>query len=213
MSWLRLSLAIVLISTLVPTAVYGGFNWNGGWALHYAGPHDAKANTCAFTMTNCIDSPHGQMVTWAPGGTGRYDIYIIAVDISGIAGTRYGICGEDPFYFYGWTKCSHFEIPTEGWPGVGEANAQTWTSEQPGPHVTIGVLDVYVYGDSELSSCVDGRVGFAEFCDGSEPSPLCNQKTEFHNFGTVSFGGVGFNPCWWDARVERSWGVIKSMYR
>jgi hypothetical protein len=112
-----------------------------------------------------------------------------------------------------WTKCSDFEIPTAGWPEIGEANAQTWSSEQPGPHVTIGTLDVYVYGTSELLACVDPRVGFAEFCDGSEPSPPCNKKTQKEFFGSVAFGGYGYNPCWWDSAEEESWGVIKAMYK
>jgi hypothetical protein len=209
MSRAILAVLIVVIISVAPGAADAEFNWNGSWALHYAGPHNAKANTCEFTVNDCWIELEYQ----APDGSGHYDIYIIAGDVTGIAGTRYGLCSEESFFFYGWTKCSDFEIPTSGWPGIGEANAQTWSIEQPGPHVTVGILDVYVYGTSSFCVCADDRVGFAEFCDGSEPSPLCNQKTEIKYFGCMGFGESGFNPCLGDAAEQKTWGVIKSMYK
>lgn len=186
-------------------------NLSGKWALHIEGEHDAKLNTCGLIIQDCIT----QVQTTAPAGPGRFDVYVLAIDVYGIAGTRYGICSDDSFYFYGWTKCSVFEIPTPGWPGTGEGNAQTWSSEIPGPHVTVGILDVYVYpGVSRLELCVDPRVGFAEFCDGSQSSPLCNQHTSPAVFGSVGFGRLGYNTC--DSPpvpVEnRSWGAVKALY-
>ncbi len=166
-------------------------NTQGKWALHYAGPHNSKANTCAFEATQCTD-----IVVDAPSGVGRYDIYVIAADVDGIAGTRYGLECEGPFYFYGWTKCCNLEIPTAGWPGCGEANAQTWSTEQPGPHVTVGILDLYVYpGGVSLSTCPDQRVGFAEWCDATQPSPICVKRTRADVFGKIGFGVPGYNPC------------------
>jgi hypothetical protein len=208
MSRAILALSIVVVISLAPGPAVAEFNWNGDWTLHYAGQHNAKANTCEFTMTDC-----SLLDVDAPGGTGRYDVYVVATNVTAIAGTRYGLCSEESFFFYGWTKCSDFEIPTAGWPGVGEANAQTWTSEQPGPHVTVGILDVYVYANSIFCACVDDRVGFAEYCDGSEPSPLCNQNTDTWHFGCVGFGESGYNACWRDATEQKTWGVIKSMYK
>jgi hypothetical protein len=165
-------------------------NSNAKWALHYAGPHNAKANTCAFEITDCED-----VIVNAPSAPGRYDVYVMAVDVDGVAGTRYGLMCDGPFYFYGWTKCSDFEIPTAGWPGCGEANAQTWTAEQAGPHVTVGILDLYIYGSSSLGTGADSRVGFAEWCDGSQPSPKCFQTNDPESFCTLGFGEPGELYC------------------
>jgi hypothetical protein len=189
-------------------------NANGKWALHNAGTHDAKNNTCNFSLTDCNT---GINVIGGNGGA-RQDIYVLAIDVVGIAGTRYGICCDGPVFFYGWTKCSDFEIPTTGWPGCGEANAQTWTAEVAGPHVTVGILDTYIYANTAcLSVCVDSRVGTAEFCDGSEPSPICfaTDGTDSRYFGSVEFNGsgCGFNPCTIVPVEQRSWGSVKSLYR
>jgi hypothetical protein len=184
-------------------------NANGKWAMHYAGPHDAKTNTCGFGIVECSD-----LVTEAPGTAGRSDVYIIAVDVLGIAGTRYGLDCAGSFFFYGWTKCSDFEIPTAGWPGCGEGNAQTWSAEQPGPFVTIGILDVYNYpGLSVLKISDDARVGFAEFCDGSQPAPICYQTTDNTRFGCIGFDCAGYDPCSVVPVEERSWGQLKAIYR
>jgi hypothetical protein len=184
-------------------------NANGKWALHYAGVHNAKANTCDLTIVDCAG-----IVTEAPGTAGRYDVYVVAVDVVGISGIRYGVACAGPFFFYGWTKCSDFEIPTTGWPGCGEANAQTWTSEQLGPHVTVGILDTYHYGGlAVLKMDSDARVGFAEFCDGSEPSPICYQTTDNTRFGCVGFDCAGYNPCSEVPVEQRSWGQVKAIYR
>lgn len=149
----------------------------------------------------------------APGGPGRYDVYVIGVQTTGIAGTRYGICCDGNFYFYGWTNCADLEIATDGWPGCGEGNAQTWTVEQTAGHITMGILDVYVYGPSELTACVDPRVDFAEWCDGTEPEPMCNQVTLAQYFGRVSFGGSGYVPCPWGAVENHTWGMVKALYQ
>jgi hypothetical protein len=210
----RLLLAALYLVTL-PAIAYASPTKNeaGKWALHGAGTHNSKANTCAFQIVQCSDE-----ISVYGGSIGeRNDIYVLALDVHGIAGTRYGLCCDGPLYFYGWTKCSDFEIPTQGWPGCGEANAQTWGAEQIGPFITIGILDVYVYGTSRcLCVCADPRVGFAEFCDGSEPSPLCIEKTHSAHFGCVEFNGsgCGYNPCGTPVPTESSsWGAVKALYR
>jgi hypothetical protein len=203
-----LVISFVLFSAA--TCAFASPNYNAGWALHFAGAHDAKGNTCALSVQDC----RSEIVTYAPKVAGRYDIYIIAVLTAGIAGTRYGICCGGPFYFYGWTKCSDFEIPTAGWPGCGEGNAQTWISERPPGQVTIGILDVYAYGSSSyVEACVDPRKGFAEWCDGSSPEPICNRVTDSVFFGAVGFGQSGYNPCIWDYVEPYTWGAVKALYR
>lgn len=184
-------------------------NGNGKWALHSAGEHNSKANTCAFTLLSC-----GSIVTHGGVGGERNDVYVLAIDVDGIAGTRYGICCDGPLFFYGWTKCSDFEIPTAGWPGCGEGNAQTWTAEIIGPHVTVGILDVYVYLSSQyFKMCADARVGFAEFCDGSEPSPICHQTNDPQVYGWLGFNGnSGYAPCGTPVELK-SWGRVKALYQ
>jgi len=204
-------LALVALAFFATTAG-ATRNANGKWALHDAGAHDSKAHTCSFVLDEC-----SSVVVDGPSGPGRDDIYIIAVDVAGIAGTRYGLTCDGPLFFYGWTKCTDFEIPTENWPGCGEANAQTWTSEQAGPHVTIGILDVYFYAETvSLSVTIDPRVGFAEWCDGSEPSPICVSFDGSDNryFGIVGFNGNnGFNPCGIVPVQNTTWGQVKALYR
>jgi hypothetical protein len=189
---------------------------NNKWALHYAGPHNPAVNTCAYTVTDGTEGA-GQVVVNAPAGPGRYDIYILALDTNGIAGTRYGLCGTGAFYFYGWTSCAYLEIPTAGWPSCGGGIAQTWVPDAPPGHVTLGILDVYVYpGLNELYICDDPRVGFAEWCDGGEPYPWCCRMTVAENpgaFGSVGFGTGGHNPTSSIPVEETSWGAVKGMYR
>jgi hypothetical protein len=167
-------------------------------------------------MIDCIV----EMVVDAPPGPGRFDIYVLGLDVGSIAGTRYGLCCDPDacFYFYGWTKCSDFEIPTPGWIGCGEGNAQTWAVALPGPHITIGIIDAYVYAGCGATMCVceDPRVGYAEWCDGSQPSPICVTRTralEPQAFGCVGFGMPGFNPCNLVPTEQRSWGSVKSLYK
>jgi hypothetical protein len=190
-------------------------NANGKFALHDAGAHNAKLNTCGFVLDLC-----SSINTTGGGAGGRDDIYVLAVDVVGIAGARFGICCDGPFYFYGFTDCSDFAVPSAGWPACGEGISSTWTGEQPGPFVTIGILDTYIYPSSaKLCVCADPRVGYIEFCDGSEPLPQCI-KTYPDNpnwtqyLGCVGFNGnVGFNPCFGDPVEQRSWGSVKSLYR
>ncbi len=178
-------------STDPPPPPPPGRNANGKWALHYAGPHDSVINTCDFLLVDCVD-----LDVAAPGEAGRYDIYVIAAEVVEVAGTRYGLFCDGPFYFYGWTSCADLEIPTPGWPGCAEGIAQTFSTPRVGPYVTLGILDVYSYGSpSSLSAGIDPRVGFAEWCDGSQPSPLCNSTTSLWAFGVMGFGEYGYNPC------------------
>ena len=189
-------------------------NGQAKWALHFAGTHDAKANTCTFQVTDCIT----EVVAEGPAGPGRFDVYVLALDTGGIAGSRYGLCcPEGSFYFYGWTKCSDLEIPTDPWPACGGGNAQTWGFQKPAGHVTLGIFDVYVYaGNAMMCICDDPRVGFAEWCDGSSPEPICLTRTVAvtpQAFGCVGFGMPGYNPCDIVATEKTSWGAVKSLYR
>jgi hypothetical protein len=151
----------------------------------------------------------------------REDIYVIAVDVEGIAGTRFGICCDGPVFFYGWTSCAVFDVPSSGWPGCGEGNSIAWSGEQPGPNVTVGVLDAYIYGSTHsICVCVDPRVDYVEWCDGTEPLPECLRRLAgdpylSSYFGCIGFNGeIGFNPCGLiDPVHEKSWGEVKSLYR
>jgi hypothetical protein len=93
----------------------------------------------------------------------------------------------------------------------------TWTMEQPGPHITVGILDVYVYAAStHLCTATDPRVGYAEWCDGAVPSPACVQMAYPTLFGCVGFGGAhGYLPteqCQ-IAVGQTTWGKVKALYR
>lgn len=208
--------SVSLSCVVLSTTAGGRSNSGGGWQPHFAGPHNARTNICALRVVDCEDPPRGDVVVDAPGEAGRYDIYVLALDVDNIAGTRYGVCCEGSFYFYGWTKCSDFEISTSGWPGSGEANAQTWIMRQNGPNVTVGILDVYVYGASSLCICPDPSKGFAEFCDGGIPEPVCNSTAEADAFGCVGFGRPGYNACGWYGEgkgVRTTWGRLKAAYK
>ncbi len=166
-------------------------NSEGKWALHFAGQHGSKTQTQGLGTVGCDD-----IVVDGLPGPGRYDVYIIAVDVDAVCGTRFGLTCDGPVMFYGWTTAGRLEIPTEGWPGCGEGTAQVWCWEQPGPEVPIGVLDVYIYSSTNsLSVTADPRVNFAEWCDGSQPHPKCVKKFAGEVFGSVGFGMPGTNPC------------------
>lgn len=186
----------------------GPGNGDGKWVLHFAGQHDSKANTCAFQIED-----GEQVVVEGPSGPGRYDVYVVAVEVDRIAGTRCGLSCDGQFQFYGWTSCSDFEIPTAGWPGCGEGIAQTWVNEQQGPYVTVGVLDVYVYGIGLLRTATDPRVNAAEWCDGSAPQPICYQTADQDAFGSIGFGQAGYNPISEVSMQKTTWGAVKAMYR
>jgi hypothetical protein len=210
------AVALALICSL-PGGAYAAMNHNGKFGLHLAGPHDSKANTCDYVMMDCL-SAVTHVVT--PMGS-RWDIYVIAMDVVGIQGVRYGLRVETALgpglLFYGWTNCGALEIPTPGWPGHGEGNAQTWFVEQPGPHVTVGILDLYVYPGTNAKICtaVDPRVGFSEFCDGDELSPLCNKHYADRHaaYGCVGFNRLGYNPCEVVPEERTTWGLMKAIYR
>ena len=69
---------------LFATNVTAADNSNGKFALHYAGPHSSKTNTCDFTATAC-----GDIVVNGGNGDAAYDIYVIATNVGAIAGIRY----------------------------------------------------------------------------------------------------------------------------
>jgi hypothetical protein len=210
---LSLSLSVGLM--IAVAGADAQMNANGLWALHNAGPHNSKSNTCSYLPINCRE------INTDGGDAGeRNDIYIIAVDVMEVSATRYGLhCATPlygPLYFYGWTSCSELDVPTAGWPGCGEGNAQTWSTTQPGPYVTLGILDVYVYSASKcIVPCADPRIGVAVFCDRSEPSPSCFSTNEAQHFVHMEFNSSGCSQsaCRGDRVVTDSWGVVKSLYR
>jgi len=191
------------------------------FGLHYAGPHNGKAHTCAMTFETfqcwIPGAKPDEFVVDAPDSAGSYDIYVIALCVvDGVAGARYGMSCSGRLYFYGWTRCSDFEIPSAGWPGCGEGNAQTWSTVQTATHVGLGLLQVYSYGEpSRLCLGADPRVGYAEFCDGSEPTPHCMKVTSEWDFSCVGFGQEGYNacPCGADPVRNNTWGAVKALYR
>jgi hypothetical protein len=190
-------------------------NANGKWALHYAGIHNSKTNDCSFVLDAC-----GSIQTTGPSSVAaeHHDIYVIAVDVAAIAGARYGLVCDGSFFFYSWQNCADLEIPTAGWPGCGESNAQTFFAEKPGPHVTLGIIELYVYpGANSMSTTIDTRTGinFASWCDGSEPSPICFETdgSDTRYFGQIGFNGqTGSNPCGIVPTEIASWGKLKAMY-
>jgi hypothetical protein len=192
-------------------------NANGKIALHEAGVHSSKVNDCTFVLGTCddinTDGPN-------PAAGVRDDVYVIAVDVAAIAGVRFGICCDGDFYFYGWTSCGDFETNSPGWPGCNEGVSTTWNTEQAGPFVTVGILDVFTYASSvELCACADPRVDFLEFCDGTQPLPICTKIypdnpdwTKY--FGCIGYNGnAGYNPCSETPTLQKSWGAVKSLYR
>jgi hypothetical protein len=184
-------------------------NSNGAWTLHYAGPHNLQTNTCGFLVVDCT----GQLDVDAPSGPGRYDVYVIATDVVGIAETSFGLSCDGSFNFYGWTSCADSETPGAGWPGCGEGVTLNWVSEQPGPNVTLGILDLYVYGASSFCSGPDPRLGEAGFCDASTPEPICVRMNDAYRYGCVGFGESGYQSCPAPLPPDHvTWGLIKSLY-
>jgi hypothetical protein len=168
-------------------------NSDGMWVLHFAGPRGSEPPDCTFPIPNCWNA-----VVDATTAPGRYDIYVLAIDVEEIAGTRFSLdCGyPGSKLFYGWTGCADIEDPTPGWPGCDEAISMTWSSPQSGPYVTVGILDVYIYPMQDyLRVEPDPRTGFAEWCDGREPVPNCYQTSDWDVFGAIGFGMPGYNPC------------------
>jgi hypothetical protein len=90
-----------------------------------------------------------------------------------------------------------------------------WRRARTAPHVVVGFVNLYLLPDTSAKLCadVDLRVGFAEFCDGSQPSPFCNQLTDDAAFGCVDFNQPGYNPCGCVPTQKSTWGAVKSLYR
>lgn len=208
----RLILILVLVCLVAWIAdANGKKNDYGKWALGYAGPHDPSGNTCGFVL---LDLANLDVTTSA--GSGHYDIYVLAVDVAGIAESHFGLYCDGSFLFYGWTSCADTYDATVGWPGSGEGVVVDWLSEQLGPHVTMGILDVYVYGTpAKLCTSVHPDIGTAGWCDGTVPEPICTNTTAICAFGCVGFGRLGYNPmeCNPVAVEGRTWGTIKALYR
>jgi hypothetical protein len=206
---------IALVSMLAAPA-YAGHNINAKYALHFAGLHDAKANTCDFTVTDCVT----ELVTSAVVGAGNYDVYIIALDTEEFGGARFGLECETtlgvPPLIMGFNLCADFDIPEAGWPNCGVGEAVSFVTAQPNGHVTLGILDVYVYPGTNAKLCmgVDPRVGFAEVCDSPvSGGPVCFKTTSVEAFGCVGINRLGYNPCGIIPVEQKSWGAVKSLYR
>ncbi len=209
----RLALLIALTAMFCMVAdADAGQNSNGKFALHFAGPHDAKANTCESLD---LQGDCGNLVISSSDNPGRFDVYVVTIDSGAITAIRYGLACDGPFYFYGWTNCSLLELPTPGWPGCGEANAHSFGTGVPGPITVAGILDVYTYvGSVSVSTTIDPRTGSAEWCDDTEPNPICDKTTDILSFSTVGFNGnPGVNNCGIIATEHPTWGRVKALYR
>lgn len=214
----RLALLVALTAMFFVVAdADAGQNGNAKLALHFAGPHNAKTNTCVTLdlqgdCNNIVDSSSDQTPA-------RFDVYLVAIDAGATTAVRYGItCEGTGWFFYGWTNCFNLELPTPGWPACGEANAQSWGFPTPpptGPIFVLGIFDVYVDGNSvSMSTGIDPRTGSAEWCDDTEPNPICDTTTDPLSFSTVGFNGnPGVNNCGTIPVEHPTWGKVKALYR
>ena len=183
------------------------------WGLHWAGAHNPAANTCDFHVTDCATNPRGELVVSVPATPGRYDVYVMVLQIGGLKQTSFGICCEGPVDIVGWTNCSDFEYPSAGWPGCGEGDSLSWAVNQSG-NVTLGILDVEVYGGpAKLCVCPDPRLGYAEMCYEGASEIYCDRHTAAFFFGCLGFGMVGYNPCDTVPANRSTWGLLKALYR
>jgi hypothetical protein len=209
----KMLLAVFCVSLVCSFAsADAAINHNGKFGLYLAGP----TPDCDYVMTDCFAGAT-HLYTGQTNPSALFDLYLVAVDVQGIAGARYGYTCEilsGGFFFYGFNSCSDFEIPEAGFPSCGTGNAQTWVGEQAGPHVTMGIQAMYVYAGTNARLCVgpDPRVGFAEFCDGTEPAPLCNTVAS-GGWGCFGVNRLGYNPCDRVPVEQKSWGAVKSLYR
>lgn len=111
------------------------------FAMHVTDP---SGEGCAF---ECYDAC---ALSDSVDTGGHYSIYVIAIDVYGIAEAGFGLWSEGSFLFYGWTGCGDAECPTAGRPGHGEGVTIVWSSEQEAFHVTLGVLDVDLFLDKSI---------------------------------------------------------------
>jgi hypothetical protein len=209
----KIALVLALMAALLmATDADATRNGNGKLVLHFAGLHNTKTNTCTPAgLTDCTS----MVVTGTTAAGSSYDIYVLAIDIAAIQECRFGLSYVGSFFFNGWTNCGLLEIPTDNWPGNGESNAVAWGTEQPGPLVVVGILDAYVYANSETISTVpDARIGTGEICDGTIPVAICNNFTNALQFGTVGVNGhTGESHCNVVATKSSTWAHVKSLYR
>ncbi len=59
----------------------------------------------------------------------------------------------------------------------------------------------------------DPRIGSAEWCDGTQPNPVCRQTSSPGAFGSVGFGRPGYNPSEKVNVTKTTWGRLKAIYR
>lgn len=210
----RLALLVALTAMFCMVAdADAGQNGNGKFGLHFAGPHDSKVNTCE--SLDLQGECSNMVVSSSDNPLARYDVYVVAIDTGALTAARYGLACDGDFYFYGWTNCTLLELPSENWPGCGEANAHSMGTPVPGPITVLGILDVYTYGTSvSISTTTDARTGFGEWCDDTEPNPVCDKTTDPLSFGTVGFNSnPGVNNCGIIPVEHPTWGKVKTLYR
>ena len=184
------------------------------WGLHWAGEHNPSVNNCSFTVTDCATVPKGELVINAPATPGRYDVYVLVLLTGGIKTASFGICCEGPIDIVGWTNCADYESPTPGWPGCGEGDSLSWAVQQYDFNVTLGILEVEVYGSpAKLCVCPDPRFGYAEMCYEAGSDLYCDQSTYSALFGCVGFNMQGYNTCDFVTTDKNTWGMIKTLYR
>ncbi len=180
--------------------------WGVGWV-------DSDV-CCEVVFGECADLQVDEAPLYIPPLPTSLDIYLVAVEVNSIDGTRFGICAAFPenINFYGWTSKADVDDASAGWPGPGEGIDLSWGASQAGPFVVLGVLHVYATDSARLCLCPDPRVGYAEWRDGTTSV----RRKIGGAFGCVGFGPgkLGYNPCGEVVPAESmSWGAIKSLYR
>lgn len=215
----------MILRSLVPTLFVGLFLClivaptganpiASSWGLHWAGPHNPAANTCALNVTNCVTSPQGELMIDAPEGPGQYDVYVLLMLTGGLKQTSFGICCDGSIEILGWTSCADFDTSSAGWPGCGEGNTVSWATQRTDFNVTLGIVEVKVNDTpAQLCICPDPRFGYAEWCDQWGPDLACQRETNPFFFGCIGFGSEGYNPCDVVPVEAGSWGAIKALYR
>ena len=189
----------------------GDYNGSGKWAVSWLD----SDYCCDPEWDSCDDLQVDSAPIWGPPDFTSLSIYVVAVEVDAIDGTRFGICAARPenIYFYGRSAADGTtEDKSPGWPGNGEGIDLSWGASQSGPFVVMGYLQVVAYGSARFCLCEDPRVGYAEWRYGSD----ITRRKVGGAFGCVGIGPgkLGYNPCGNIVPVQQtSWGAIKALYR
>lgn len=180
-------------------------NTSGKWAIGWVD----SDTCCSIVFDDCSELAVDEAPLHTP-----LDVYVVAAEVDAIDGSRFGLAAARPenIFFYGWVSKADSDDPSIGWPGSGEGIDLTWNTVQPGPFVTMGVLQIYTYGAARICLLPDPRVGFAEWRSGTSSA----HRKVGGVFGCVGFGPgtLGYNPCGEVVALEQtSWGAIKALYR